>query len=132
MVKKKIRKIVNEIKKIDNRNKLEITNSAKYEELKKLKLVPRILISNILIRKIKKRANNEPGKIFFKILVDIFLANSKLLAPITWSILIKLKFDNRAALTIFITKNEKRTTTNINIINITDFILLTMMLISYN
>ena len=52
MVKKKIRKTPKETKKINNKNKLETTKSAKYEELKKLKLVPRILISNILMRKI--------------------------------------------------------------------------------
>ena len=105
-----------------NNKKLDTSNCEKYVESKKLKFDPKILIKIILIKKIKIRLSNVPGKIFLKILKEIFLARSRLLAPMTCSILTKFRFAIRAALTIFITKKEKRMSTNSNIIKIIDLI----------
>ena len=63
----------------DQRSKNTLENA----ESKKLKFDPRILIKIILIKKIKNKPSNVPGKIFLKILIEIFLASSRLLAPIT-------------------------------------------------
>ncbi len=79
----------------------------------------------------KIKPSKEPGKIFLKTLKDIFFAKSRLLAPITCSILTKLKLAKSAALTMLITKNEKSIITKVSVINITNFILLTSILISY-
>ena len=102
------------------------------DEFKPLKFEPKILIKIILIKKIKNKPSNVPGKIFLKILTEIFLASSILLAPITWSILTKFRLAIRAALTMFIIRKEKRINTNNSIIKIIDLILLTIMPISYN
>ena len=76
----------------------------------------------------KIKPSNEPGKIFLKTLKDIFFANSRLLAPITCSILTKLKLAKSVALTMLITKNEKRIITKVSVINITNFSLETIRL----
>ena len=92
---------------MNSKKKLDTNNCEKYVESKKLKFEPKIRIKIILIKKMKKRPSSVPGKIFLKILKEIFLASSRLLAPITCNILTKLRLAISAALTIFITKKEK-------------------------
>ena len=89
----------------------------------KLKFEPKIRIKIILIKKMKKRPSSSVPRNLFKILNEIFLASSRLLAPITCNILTKFRLAIRAALTIFIIKKEKRINTNNSIIKIIDLIL---------
>ena len=62
---RKIRKIDEKIiTKVNNNKKFETNKSEKYVTLKKLKLEPSIFINKMLIKKMKIKPSNEPGKIF--------------------------------------------------------------------
>ena len=81
-----------------SKKKLDTSNCEKYAESKKLKFDPKILIKIILTKKINNKPSNVPGKIFLKILKEIFFGKFDTTSPHNLQHTNKIKICNQSCL----------------------------------